>query len=128
MRIGCTSAMDSVPLLQSELLTEHTFFQAEVKGIAFDLMSPPWHKARAIWTHGSDYAQTQEVANAAKDMGVQWICYESVRACGNRCAAVLDVDALDMVANGTTQQTWHCKATRESVTMVHQTQRYDWAF
>jgi hypothetical protein len=120
--------LDSVPLLQSELLTEHTFFQAEVTGRVVDLMSPPWDKARATWTHGSDYAETQSVASAAKDMGVQWICYESVRASGNRCAAVLDVDALEMVAQGTTQQTWHCKATRESVTMVHQAERYDWTF
>ena len=120
--------LDSVPLLQTELLTEHTFFQAEVKGKVVDLMSPPWVKARAAWTHGSDYAETHAVADAAKDIGVQWICYESVRAPGKRCAAVLDIDALEMVTQGVTQQTWHCKATRETVTMVHQTQRYDWAF
>ena len=119
--------LDSVALLHTELLTEHTFFQAEVKGKAVDLMSSPWVEARASWTHGSDYAQTHAVADAAKDVGVQWICYESVRAPGKRCAAVLNVEALEMLA-GTAQQTWHCKATRETVTMVHQTKRYDWAF
>lgn len=119
--------LDSVALLHTDLLTEHTFFQAEVKGKAVDLMSPPWVESRAAWTHGSDYAQTQAVADAAKDVGVQWICYESVRAPGNLCAAVLDVEALEMLPR-VAQQTWHCKATRQTVTMVHQTERHDWAF
>jgi hypothetical protein len=119
--------LDSAALVHTELLTEHTFFQAEVKGKAVDLMSPPWVQARAAWTHGSDYAQTHAVAEAAKDAGVQWICYESVRAPGKRCAAVLDVEALEML-EGTAQQTWHCKATREAVTMVHQGERHDWKF
>jgi len=119
--------LDSVALVHTELLTEHTFFQAEVKGKAIDLMSPPWVEARDAWTHGSDYAQTHAVAEAAKDTDVQWICYESVRAPGKRCAAVLDVEALEMLPDPA-QQTWHCKATREAVTMVHQAERHDWAF
>ena len=98
-----------------------------MKGKAVDLMSTPWVEARVAWTHGSDYAQTHAVAEAAKDAGVQWICYESVRAPGNCCAAVLDVEALEM-RQDTPQQTWHCKATREAVTMVHQGDRYDWTF
>lgn len=120
--------MDSVPLMQTELLTEHTFFQAEVKGSAVDLMSPPWVKARAAWTHGGNYDETQALADAVKEQGIQWICYESVRATGNRCAAVLDVEALEMVSKSAPQQTWHCKATRERVTMIHENERYDWAF
>ena len=119
--------LDSVALLHTDLLTEHTFFQAEVKGKAVDLMSPPWVESRVAWTHGSDYAQTHAVAEAAKDVGVQWICYESVRAPGNLCAAVLDVEALEMLPR-VAQQTWHCKATRQTVTMVHRTERHDWAF
>jgi hypothetical protein len=59
---------------------------------------------------------------------VQWIRYESVRAPGYRCAAVLDVEALQMVAQGTTQQTWHCKASRHSVMFVHGTQTHIWNF
>jgi len=120
--------LDSTGLLKTELLTEHTFFQAKVEGTAIDLTSPPWNAAKPAWTHGSDYSATHAVAEAARDRGVQWICYESVRAPGHRCAAVLDVESLEMVANGTTQQTWHCKATRESVMMVHETDRHVWAF
>ncbi len=119
--------LDSALLSNTQLLTEHTFFLAEVKGKVIDLTSPPWVKARAVWTHGSEYAETQAVADAAKEVGVQWLCYESVRAPGKRCAAVLDVEALEMLLD-TPQQTWHCKATRVTVSLVHQTARYDWFF
>lgn len=120
--------MDSVAFLNTELLTEHTFYQAKIEGRAIDLMNAPWVKVSAIWTHGSDYTETQAVADAARDRGVQWICYESVRAPARRCAAVLDVEALEMVDQGNTQQTWHCKATRTSVMMVHGADRYIWNF
>jgi hypothetical protein len=120
--------LDSVPMLKTDLLTEHTFFQAKVEGRAIDLMSEPWVDASAAWTHGSDYTETQAVAEAARDSGVQWICYESVRSPTERCAAVLDVDALEMVDQGKTQQTWHCRATRTSVMMIHGADRYVWNF
>jgi hypothetical protein len=120
--------LDSVPLLNTALLTEHTFYQAKVAGRAIDLASEPWVAASSAWTHGSDYTETQAVADAAKDRGVQWICYASIRAPAERCAAVLDVEALEMVDQGKTQQTWHCKATRTSVMMVHGTERYVWNF
>ena len=120
--------LDSVALVNTDLLTEHTFFQAQVDGCAIDLMSIPWVAASAVWTHGSDYTETQAVAEAARDKGVQWICYESVRAPGKRCAAVLDVEALEMVAQDTAKQTWHCKASRESVMLVNGQERYVWNF
>jgi hypothetical protein len=120
--------LDSAALWKTVLLTEHTFFQAKVEGTAIDLMTPPWVAARAVWTHGSDYTEPQVLAEAARERGVQWICYESVRAPDKRCAVVLDVEALEMVAQGTTQQTWHCKATRESVMLVHGSDRYVWDF
>jgi len=66
--------MDSVPLLNTDLLTEHTFYQAKVEGRAVDLMSAPWVAASAAWTHRSDYTDTQALADAARDRGVQWIC------------------------------------------------------
>lgn len=34
--------IDRVPLLNTDLLTEHTFFQAKVEGRAIDLISAPW--------------------------------------------------------------------------------------
>ena len=120
--------LDSASLVKKELLTEHTFFQASVNGQAVDLMSEPWVKSRSVWTHGSDYTETQALAHAARDSGVHWICYESVRSLGKRCAAVLDVDALEIVDGGKTMQTWHCKASKDSVMMVCGSYTYVWKF
>lgn len=120
--------MDSAGLAQGDVMTAHTFFQAAIDGAAIDLMAAPWAAARAAWTHGSDYTHTQAVAEASVAHGGQWICYESVRAPGHRCAAVLDVQALDIVANGSTQQTWHCKANRQAVMLVREQERHVWHF
>lgn len=120
--------LDSAAFAKGDVVTEHTFFQAAINGSAVDLMAPPWVAARAAWTHGSDHTHTHALAEAAAARGVQWIHYESVREPGSRCAAVLDVEALDIVANGTTQQTWHCKANRASVMMRHEQDCYVWDF
>lgn len=120
--------LDSAGLTKGDVMTEHTFFQASIDGSAIDLMAPPWVSAHAAWTHGSDYTHTQAVAEQAAERGVQWISYESVRAPGRRCAAVLDVAALDIVANGTTQQTWRCKANRHAVMMVRDQDCFVWDF
>ena len=120
--------LDSAGLTPTDVLTEHTFFQANIAGLALDLMSEPWVGARPLWTHGSDYTHTQAVAEAARTHEVQWIAYESVRAPGHRCAAVLDVDALEIKNQGMNQQTWHCKANRESVMLVHGQDRFVWQF
>jgi len=120
--------LDSATLVKTELITEHTFFQAEVNGSAVDLMNPPWVESRSTWTHGSDYSQTQAVAEAARERGVQWICYESVRAPGKRCAAVMDVAALEIIDGGRMMQTWHCKASKDAVMMVCGSEMYVWKF
>ncbi len=120
--------LDSAGLVRTELLTQHTFFQASVNGIAVDLMGDPWVSARDKWTHGSDYSETQALAEAARESGIQWICYESVRAPGERCAAVLDVDALEMISDVRDMQTWHCKANKDAVMMQSDSGTYVWDF
>lgn len=120
--------LDSTGLIDMDLLTEHTFFQAKITGAAVDLLNDPWVTARSAWTHSSDYTAPQALADAARDRGVQWIRYESVRAPGHHCAAVLDVDALEMVAKGATRQTWHCKASKAAVMMVRGPDRHVWSF
>lgn len=119
---------DTTAYEDADLLTEHTLFQAQVRGRALDLMASPWRAARATWTHGSDYRQTQALAEAARERGVQWIRYESARAPGHRCAAVLDVEALSQGDALAPAQTWHCKASREGVMMVRGTQRHHWTY
>ena len=86
--------LDSAGLAGRELLTEHTFFQGAIQGLAIDLTQPPWDQAQALWTHDSDYRAPQAVARSAQIRGVQWLAYASVRAPGHRCAVVFDPASL----------------------------------
>ncbi len=120
--------MDSATLIQSELLTEHTFFKAQVDGRALDLTRSPWDAHSDLWSKPNDYTATQEIARQAKNQEVQWIQYSSVRAPGHRCAAVFDVEALSLSDFEATKQTLHCKATRQAVMMVNASTRLSWSF
>ncbi|QJC55032.1 hypothetical protein HC248_00295 [Polaromonas vacuolata] len=91
-------------------------------------MRPPWLSARAVWTNPNDYTETQALAALVKAKGLQWIGYESVRAPGERCAAVLDLDALNILTPETLLQTWHCKASHESVMLVNGSDCFVWRF
>lgn len=118
---------DSAGLQAQELLTQHTFFSAEVDGTAIDLTTAPWAASRARWTQDSDYSATQALAAAAHERALQWIHYESVRNPGGTCAAVLDVAALhgpDLAS----QQTWHCRSTRDAVRLIHDGDGFEWRF
>ena len=117
----------SVGLLEQDLLTEHTFFQAQVQGTAIDLTESPWVRRRNDWTRDADYSATKALAQAARARGVQWIRYASVRDPGGRCAAVFDVDALHL-GDPTPQQTWHCKVSRGSALMLHGNDRFAWQY
>ncbi len=117
----------SAGLREQALFTEHTFFRASVAGLALDLLSPPWLALREHWTHDRDYGPTQALAAAARGRGVQWLRYESVRDPGTPCAAVLQAEALHALDVGS-QQTWHCKTTRQHVMLVHGQQRHEWSF
>lgn len=121
---------DSAGLRDEVLVTQHSFFQAAVGGRAIDLTRPPWVQAQADWTHGTDYGQTQAVAAAAQDRGVQWLRYASVRAPGAACAVVFDPASLREPPGGldATLQTWFCKATRERVMFTRRQQSYLWDF
>lgn len=123
--------MDSAGLVAQALHTEHTFFQAQVQGLAIDLSAAPWDASRTAWTHSSDYGATQALADAARGRGVAWICYASVRDRDadppGLCAAVLSPDALS-ASEPMPQQTWHCKTTRSAVLLVHGQDRFSWVF
>jgi len=122
--------LDSAGLLDQVLLTEHTFFQAAIRGRSIDLMAEPWVQARATWIHSDDYHATHALADAAQERGLQWLGYESARAPGQRCAVVFDPDALSEPPGGldATMQTWHCKATRQSVMFTRGRERHVWGF
>ena len=122
--------LDSTGLLDQMLLTEHTFFQAEVNGTSLDLTAEPWVQSRAVWAHGSDYTGTHALATAAHAHAVQLHWYESASAPGPRCAAVFAPDSLSEPTPSLdqTMQTWRCKATRSSVMFASGRESYVWDF
>lgn len=122
--------LDSAGLLEVDLLTEHTLFQAELRGPALNLMGSPWNQNKALWTHGSDYTATQALAFEAQHRGVQWLMYESVRAPGEACAVAFVQEALFEPPQGidVTRQRWHCKATRNKVMLAGDAVRFEWDF
>jgi hypothetical protein len=109
------------------LLTEHSFFQARVQGLAIDLSHAPWSERSSDWTNDSDYSATQALAGLAADHGVQWIRHASVRLQGGLCGAVLDARALSW-PDPPQQQTWHCKTTLASVLLQHDADRFAWTY
>ena len=106
--------MDSEPLRESALHTEHTFFKASVRGRATDLTRPPWNAAARAWTHKSDFTACQALADEARARDLAWIRYAAVRVPGGVCGAVLRPQALSL-AEPYEQQTWACKTTAAGV-------------
>jgi hypothetical protein len=70
----------------------HTAFQAAVRSrAALDLTRAPFVRERAVWTHRSDYQDTQAFAGVARSAQIELIRYESVRDPAHApCVAVLD--------------------------------------
>lgn len=101
---------DSDALRESALHTEHTFFQAKVRGRCADLTAAPWKAATGTWMQKSDWRQCQAFGAAAGDRDVAWIRYHAVRVPDGICGAVLKPEALALV-DPFEQQTWACKTT-----------------
>lgn len=114
--------MDSEGLRGGELITEHTLFQARVRGRCIDLTRPPWSAAAVAWTQPMDYGACQAVAAAARGHGVQWLRYASARRTGGRCGAVLDATALALPATPRVE-TWVCKVGAGGALMLHEQER-----
>lgn len=58
---------------------DFTAFSAAVRGDRLDLVKPPLKRDAALWTHRTDYAACQSLADAAREAGAQIIRYSSVR-------------------------------------------------
>jgi hypothetical protein len=102
---------DSDALAHQALHTEHTFFQAKVRGRCADLGAPPWKAAAQAWRHKTDYSGCQDLADEARRRELAWIRYGAVRVAGGVCGAVLRPDALSL-ADNFEQQTWACKTSK----------------
>jgi len=101
---------DSDALRESALHSEHTFFQARVRGRCADLTAAPWKAATGTWTQKSDWRQCQAFGAEAQQRDVAWIRYIAVRVPDGICGAVLDPAALSVI-EPFEQQTWACKTT-----------------
>lgn len=110
--------LDSAGLITKKLYTSHTFFAAVVRGDGIQLTTPPWVDYRALWIADS-YTETHRLAEAAGDAGIEVIQYESARAPGNACFAVLSPRALHEPTGGlqATFQRWSCTASRDTAMM-----------
>ncbi len=106
---------------------EHTAFAAEVAvAKAVDLTEPPLAHDRALWTHRTDYTACLDLADAAREAGIEAIRYESVRDPQARAnIAVLSCHAFGS-RNVTARETWHLhldangvRAFGESSTALH---------
>lgn len=110
-------AIDSDAFRGEAVVSELTFFPAHVRARAADLTAPPWDSFAAAWTHASDYAACHALAHAAREAGVGWIRYASVRdPLHGACGAVLRPGVLQM-RDLTRQQSWTCLARSETVIM-----------
>lgn len=101
--------MDSEALAGQALQTEHSFFEAGVRGRCADLAASPWKASAKAWRHPSDFSACQALAAEARVRDLAWIRYAAVRTDG-LCGAVLRPDALS-VKEPLAQQTWACKTT-----------------
>ncbi len=113
--------VESDGLRDAQLVTEHTFFQAQFKGVELDLTAPPWLALRDLLRHGQDYSACHRLAQAARERvtpAIAALRYESARREGGLCEAVLAPRALSLPALHL-QQTWVCKTTRHLVMFRH---------
>lgn len=123
--------LDSAGVVNDEVVTDLTFFQASVRGRAINLMSEPWTEFAPLWKHHADYTSTHELASIAlATEQVDWIQYESVRAPQCALAAALTPDALhaDTSQIERSTQEWVCKTTRDLVQMIQKggPGRFEW--
>ena len=122
--------VESDGLRDAQLITEHTFFQAQFRGMELDLTVPPWVKLRGELRHKDDYSTCHRLARAVRDRTEPVIValhYESARREGGMCEAVLVPRALSLPSMHL-QQTWICKTTRELVMFRHDDDALEYAF
>jgi hypothetical protein len=121
--------LDSDGLAGQALYTEHTFFQARVRGRCADLSVLPWKAAAERWRHKSDFSDCQGLADEARKRELAWIRYTAVRVAGGVCGAALNSDALS-IAEPLEQQTWACKtaAAGAYVQRAGRPERYEFPF
>lgn len=104
-RIRFFSASPQTPLPRNaEWLTAFTVSYATSRGL--DLTRPPLERDRALWTAHRDYTATQDLADAARQAGLQAIRSESVRDAEAGINMALLTPRVLTTDKPITQQTW----------------------
>lgn len=102
--------IDSEGLRDQQTSFTMTLFEFHGKTpFCWDLTRQPFADRRADWTHPTDYRQTQALATAARDCGIEMIRAESVRhPTEGRCLAILTPAVFKAVADPYrwNQQSW----------------------
>jgi hypothetical protein len=118
--------LDSAGLVMHSLYADLSMYQAEVTGVAIDLLASPWSRAQAAWQHPQDYSETQRLGDLVRARGgIDWIRYGLVRASGHVGAAVFNPQSLRMVTPDGRFEQWHCHVRSDQVTMSNGRVRFD---
>lgn len=103
---------------------ERTAFQFPIKtSMALDLTTPPLVRDRKLWTDPNDYLPCQDLADCAREAGINVIRYESVRDPAHQAnIALLSPAALD-ASVPSHHQTWRMLLRRDRVDAVREMPR-----
>lgn len=122
--------VESDGLRAEQLVTEHTFFQAQFRGLELDLTAQPWAGLRKLLRDGADYSVCHALADAVRERpapAIAAVHYESARREGGLCEAVLVARSLSLPSLHL-QQTWTCKTTRHLVMFLHEADALEYGF
>ena len=105
-----------------------TLFQLSGGGVGIDLREKPLVRWRALWMDRDNYAGTQALGREAREAGVQWIGYESVRDLeGGLCFAVLDGRAI-RPKQPLARETWYLTVSAEGAIWQRERERFVFMF
>ena len=117
--------MDSEGLHHGALVGTLALFHSVVAGHCLNLDNPPWNGLTAQWNHPTDIRACLALAVLAQTPAkpVQWIRYPSARSPDSHCAAVVDPQALTVVAPHA-QETWVLKISAQRLIFSHAQERF----
>jgi len=121
--------VESDGLRDEQLVTEHTFFQAQFKGVELDLTAPPGAVARCAAARRGllGVPPAGPPVRDRSNPAIAALRYESARRERGLCEAVFIPQSLSLPSLHL-QQTWICKTTRHLVMFSHDADALEYAF